>query len=71
MKKDKIITVRVNSILLEKVNIIINERTRKTEYYYKNKYTYISPNTGNCYDKVTVADILEIALKKFLENEIL
>ena len=74
MRRDKIITVRVNSELLEKVNKLIESRTRIMEAYNRKIYRYYSPNEENeniYYDKVTTADILEIALKMFLENKIL
>lgn len=74
MKRDKIITVRVNSELLEKVNKLIESRTTVLNYNSRNHYSYHSPNEKykrRAIDKVTTADILEIALKMFLNNEIL
>ena len=74
MKRDKIITVRVNSELLEKVNQLIESRTTILYYGLRNHYRYYSPNEKykhHSIDKVTTADILEIALKMFLNNEIL
>lgn len=74
MKRDKIITVRVNSELLEKVNKLIESRTTVLNYNLRNHYRYYSPNEKYKHysiDKVTTADILEIALKMFLNNEIL
>ena len=74
MKRDKIITVRVNSELLEKVNKLIESRTTVLSYNFRNHYRYYSPNEEykhKHFDKVTPADILEIALKMVLENKIL
>ena len=74
MKRDKIITVRVNSELLEKVNKLIESRTTVQSYNFRNHYRYHSPNEKYKHysiDKVTTADILEIALEMFLNNEIL
>ena len=74
MRRDKIITVRVNSELLEKVNKLIESRTTIWDGYNRKFYRYNSPNEENknrYYDKVTTADILEIALKMVLENKIL
>ena len=67
MKRDKIISVRVDSKLLEQVQAIIDSRTTVTEYIGIKHYHYIDEN-GYSYDKYTIADLLESAMKHYIKT---
>lgn len=67
MKRDKIISVRVNSSLLDEVQNTINKRTQKWKGYKSNHYHYIDEN-GYSHDKYTIADLLESAMIKYIEK---
>lgn len=68
-KRDKIISIRVSSELLQKAQRIIDNYT--TTYNgrgnKKNYYTRL-PNKGGSWKKYSIADLLEDALKKFIEE---
>ncbi len=64
--RDKVISLRVNSELLGKVNDVISSRTISfTGRGGRNYYTY-RDGSGYAYDKFTVADLLEDAMKKYV-----
>ena len=64
--RDKVISLRVNSKLLGKVNDVISSRTQSfTGRGGRNYYTY-RDGSGFAYDKFTVADLLEDAMKKYV-----
>lgn len=67
MRRDKIISVRVNSELLEKVQKIIDSRTYTFELRGKNHYRYKDEN-GTAYEKYTIADLLESAMREYIEK---
>ena len=67
MKRDKIISVRVNSTLLEQVQKIIDSRTQSYELRGVNHYIYKDEN-GNRHDKYTIADLLESAMREYIEK---
>lgn len=67
MKRDKIISVRVNSNLLEKVQKIIDSRTHVFELRGVNHYHY-KDEDGRTHDKYTIADLLEAAMREYVEK---
>ncbi len=67
MKRDKIISVRVNSELLDKVQKIIDSRTHVLNLRGINHYRYVDEN-GYSQDKYTIADLLESAMKEYIKN---
>ena len=67
MKRDKIISVRVNSDLLDKVQKIIDSRTYTLEIRGRNHYRYKSENRTE-YEKYTIADLLESAMWEYVEK---
>ena len=67
MRRDKIISVRVNSSLLEQVQAIIDSRTTVTEYIGIKHYHYIDEN-GYSHDKYTIADLLESAMRHYIKT---
>ena len=67
MRRDKIISVRVNSTLLNEVQEIINSRTYSYELRGRNYYRY-KDEKGTAYEKYTIADILESAMHEYIEK---
>lgn len=67
MKRDKIISVRVDSNLLDEVQKIIDSRTQVFEargikhYHYKDE-------KGYSHDKYTIADLLEQAMREYIKK---
>jgi len=67
MRRDKIISVRVDSSLLNEVQKIIDSRTYSYELRGRNHYRYEDEN-GTAYEKYTIADLLESAMKAYVEK---
>lgn len=67
MRRDKIISVRVDGSLLNKVQKIIDSRTYSYELRGRNHYRYEDEN-GTAYEKYTIADLLESAMKAYVEK---
>lgn len=67
MRRDKIISVRVDSSLLNEVQKIIDSRTYSYELRGRNQYRYKDEN-GTAYEKYTIADLLESAMKAYVEK---
>lgn len=67
MRRNKIISVRINSNLLEQVQEIIDSRTQIFEYRGIKHYHYIDEN-GYSHDKYTIADLLESAMREYIKN---
>ena len=66
MRRDKIISVRVNKDLLKKVQEIIDSRTTIWQGRH-NYYHYIDEN-GYSHEKYTIADLLEEAMRDYIKN---
>lgn len=67
MRRDKIISVRVDSSLLNEVQKIIDSRTYSYELRGRNHYRYKDEN-GTAYEKYTIADLLESAMNEYVEK---
>lgn len=67
MKRNKIISVRVNCDLLEQVQAIIDSRTYSYELRGKNHYRY-KDEKGTAYEKYTIADLLESAMNEYVKK---
>ena len=67
MRRDKIISVRVDSSLLNEVQKIIDSHTYSYELRGRNQYRYKDEN-GTAYEKYTIADLLESAMKAYVEK---
>ncbi len=67
MRRDKIISVRVDSSLLNEVQKIIDSRTYSYELRGRNQYRYKDEN-GTAYEKYTIADLLESAMNEYVEK---
>ena len=63
MKRDKTISVKVNSDLLEKFNKIVDSKTRRWEYAGRVHYDYLGQLSSG---KFSVGDLLEKALKEYV-----
>lgn len=70
MKRDKIISLRVNSDLLNKVQNIIDEHTEIKSYIHRTYYTFnLSIEDGFVsYNKYSFADLIERLLKDFVNK---
>ena len=70
LRRDKLISVRVNKQLLDKVKEIIDSKTEVDEGYGGRKiYTYHDKKRGYKYEKLNVADLLEEKLKEYIEEQ--
>lgn len=67
MRRNKIISVRVDSTLLEQVQKIIDSRTHVFKSRGINHYHYIDQN-GYSHEKYTIADLLESAMREYIEK---
>lgn len=67
MKRDKIISVRVDSSLFDQVQKIIDSRTTISHYEHRTYYIYRDEN-GKYHNKYTIADLLEKAMKEYIEK---
>lgn len=67
MRRDKIISVRVDSALLNQVQDIIDSHTHIFECRGIKHYHYIDEN-GYSHDKYTIADLLESAMREYVKN---
>ena len=72
MKRDKIISIRVNEELYNKVTKIINESTTSFTVRYRNSkkniYEYNGKEINGCFGKFTIADLVENAFNDFIEK---
>ena len=69
-QRDKLISVRVNNQLLEQVKKAIDKKTQVVEGWGGRKtYYYRDSSRPYAYDKFTIADLLEEALEKYLEEQ--
>lgn len=67
MKRDKNISVKVDSTLLKQVQKIIDSRTTVFECLDRKHYHYIDEK-GYSQGKYTIADLLEDAMKEYVKN---
>ena len=65
MNKDKLISIRVNNVLLENFKIIISENVEKSGRRYVNT---LSRKYCDSYSNYTISDLLEFALRNFIED---
>lgn len=72
MKRTKIISVRVNEELYNKVQEEIKKNETKYTVYYantiRNRYKHTDKDGREHYDKFTIADIVENAFKEFIKT---
>ena len=68
LKRDKIITLRVNSDLLNRVNEKINKNTNSVESKFIKRYFNSLGGKFDSFSKVTLADLFEVALNEFLND---
>lgn len=68
MKRDKLISLRVNSDLLEKVNNKIMSKTTIIQGSRRNYYHYHDDKRSGHFDKFTIADLLEEKLRSYLQE---
>lgn len=69
MRRDKVISVRVNSKLLDEVNAAIMSKTEVWEGTRRTYYDYKDEKRPYKHDKFTVADLLEEKLREYLNEQ--
>lgn len=69
MRRDKVISVRVNSKLLDEVNVAIMSKTEVWEGSRRTYYNYKDEKRPYKHDKLTVADLLEEKLREYLDEK--
>ena len=67
--RDKVITIRVNSRLLEDVKCVIDSKTEVSNFWDRKYYRYHDEKRPNVYDKFTIADLFEEKLREYLEEQ--
>ena len=67
LNRDKTISIKVNSNLVKQFNKIVEENTSKYLFYGKNFYDCLFSDSY-CRGKFTLGDLLEKALKDFIEK---
>lgn len=66
-RRDKQISMKVNSRLLDRFNNIVDKFTTKIDVGYKNIYSCRFPDKPHMhFDKYSIADLLEYALYDFI-----
>lgn len=69
MPRSKNISVRVNPIIYDKFLKIVEDHTEVYEAWGSRKiYNYRDPLLPHQYDKFTIADLLEIAMKEYIDK---
>lgn len=72
MARDKLISVRVSSSLIDRFNVIVASKTQVEQYAGRNLYSYEGrrPSFFNGKDggKYTIADLLEAALEEYIQK---
>ena len=66
--RDKLISVRVNSRLLEEFNAIVKSKTRVSTYYGRKIIEYEGKTTYERGGKYTISDLLEAALEEYVKT---
>ena len=66
--RDKLISIRVNSRLLEQFNAIVQTKTQVSTYYGRKIITYEGKETYAGGGKFTVSDLLEKSLEEYIKN---
>ena len=66
--RDKLISIRVSSRLLDKFNSIVQTKTQVSTYYGRKVITYEGKMTYDGGGKFTVSDLLEEALEEYIKN---
>ena len=69
MPRDKLISIRVDQKLYNKFIKIVDEHTKVYDSWGSRKmYDYCDPLLPHHYNKFTIADLLEIALKEYIDK---
>ena len=66
--RDKLISIRVNSRLLNEFNAIVQSKTQVLTYYNRKFITYEGKAIYEGGGKYTVSDLLEEALEEYIKN---
>lgn len=66
--RDKLISIRVNSRLLDEFNAIVKSKTETSTYYGRKIITYEGKMTYAGGGKFTLADLLEGALEEYVKS---
>ena len=66
--RDKLISIRVNSRLLDEFNVIVKSKTQTSTYYGRKIITYEGKENYAGGGKFTVSDFLEKSLEEYIKN---
>ena len=69
MKRDKVISIRVDSVLYNRFQAEVKRMTLESPSWRRSKYYYSDGIRTSFFNQFTVADLLEEAMKKYLEEE--
>ena len=69
MKRDKVISIRVNSDLLEQFQEEVKNCTLTSDIWGRSRYYYSDGIRHSEFKQFTVSDLLEEAMQKYLEEE--
>ena len=69
MKRDKVISVRVDSALYDRFKAEVKRMTDESDIWGRSRYYYRDGIRPSRFHQFTVADLLEEAMKKYLEEE--
>lgn len=69
MKRDKVISIRVNSDLLEQFQEEVKKCTLTSDIWGRSRYYYSDGIRRSDFYQFTLADLLEEAMVKYLEEE--
>ena len=66
--RDKLISIRVNSRLIDEFNAIVQTKTQVSTYYGRKIITYEGKDNYAGGGKFTLADLLEGALEEYVKS---
>ena len=69
MKRDKVISIRVNSDLLEQFQEEVKKCTLTSDLWGRSRYYYKDGIRPSEFKQFTISDLLEEAMQKYLEEE--
>ena len=69
MKRDKVISIRVSSDLFERFQEEVKRNTLESDLWGRSRYYYSDGIRRSEFNQFTIADLLEEAMVKYLEEE--
>ena len=69
MKRDKVISIRVDSALYDRFQAEVKRMTHESDIWGRSRYYYSDGIRSSGFHQFTVSDLLEEAMQKYLEEE--